>query len=131
MHYASPKHERLYRNVAQGKGYQSSTLAALYLLTAKRKLWKNWYRGAVSNAGIDWSIDIPRPDPGWDGYYLEQAARSLARRNHPQVTLYDLTDCASYPTELILLVLGALLLARGERKPKYIQERGKRTHVST
>jgi len=112
-----------------GKKYSSRNLAALYLFTAHSKLWRHW-RLALTNRDIDWTIDIPRSDPGWDGYYLEQAARSLARRDHPQVTLYDLTDCAAYPTELILLVLGALLLARGERKPKYIQEKRKKTRVS-
>jgi len=120
MHYASPKHEKLYRNVAHGRGYPPCTLAALYLLTSKRKLWKNWCKGAVSNAGIDW-LAGRGAETGWDGYYLESAARSIAGTEKKPVTLHDLLDQKDFPTEIILLVLTALLLARGERKPKYNQ----------
>ena len=55
MHYANPKHERLYRNVTSGRGYQSRTLAALFLLTAHHKLWKNWCK-AVDSKGIEASL---------------------------------------------------------------------------
>ena len=120
MHYATPKHERLCRNVTRGKGYPASTLAALYLITARQKLWKSFCK-SVSSQGIEWAASRGI-ETGWEGYYLEKAALSLARRDHPQVTLYDLTDCAAYPTELILLVLNALLLARGEYKPKFNKE---------
>ena len=122
MHYASPRHARRFRNVARAGRYPPRTLAALFLFTAHGKLWRHW-RLALTGRDIDWTIDIPRPDPGWNGYYLEQAARSLAQHGHPQVTLHDLTDRGSYPTELILLVLGALLLARGERTPKINETR--------
>ena len=119
MHYASPKHERLYRSITRGRGYPAHTLAALFLLTARRKLWKNWCSGAVSNAGIDWSAGRGA-DAGWDAYYLERAARSIAGEKK-LVTLNDLLDRKDYPTELILLILTALLLARGESEPKYKQ----------
>ena len=118
MHYASPKHERTYRNVIKGHRYPPRTLAALFLLTADRRLWRHW-RLAVAGQGIDWNIDVSHPDYGWDAGYFEQAALSLARHGSPQVILYDLADCGAYPTELILLVLNALLLAREERKPKF------------
>ena len=126
MHYASQKHERTYRNVIKGHRYPPRTLAALFLLTADRRLWRHWRR-AVTVQGIDWNIDIPRPFSGWDADYLEQAALSLVRYKHPQVSMYDLADCGAYPTELILLVLNALLLARDERTPKFRnRKRGKR-----
>jgi len=122
MHYASQKHERLYRNLTRGRGYQPNLLAALYLLTARRKLWKRWCAGAVNNAGIDWTAgrDI---ETGWDGFYLERAARSIAGQEENPITLHDLLSRTDYPTELILLVLTALLLARGERAPKYKKTR--------
>ena len=114
MHYANPKHERLYRNVTRGKGYPASTLATLFLLTANRKLWRRWCR-AIGAQDIDWaaSKDI---DPGWDGYYLEQAAKSIASRDNKQVTLHDLLDCDAYPHELFRLVVTALVIARCELK---------------
>ena len=107
MYYASPKHEHLYRNVIRGKDYPCKTLAALYLLTAKRKLWLRWYNKAVSNQGIDWQAgrDI---DPGWDGIYLEKAAKSIAGKENMQVTLQDLLDYKDYPHELFRLVVTAL-----------------------
>jgi len=122
MHYASPKREHLYRNLTRGRGYRPHTLAALFLLTARRKLWKRWCAGAVSNAGIDWTAgrDI---ETGWDGFYLERAARSIAGQEENPITLHNLLSHTDYPTELILLVLTALLLARGERVPKSKQKR--------
>lgn len=126
MHYASQKHERTYRNVIKGHRYPPRTLAALFLLTADRRLWRHW-RLAVAGQGIDWTADVRHPDYGFDADYLEKAALSLARYKHPQVSLYDLADCGAYPTELILLVLNALLLARDERAPKFnSRRRGKR-----
>ena len=106
MHYASPKHEQLYRNVIRGKDYPSNTLAALYLLTARRQLWKKWCR-SVSNQGIDWTAG-KNTDPGWDCYHLERAAESIAGKNSPQVTLLDLLDYTNYPQELIRLIVTAL-----------------------
>ena len=132
MHFASPKHERTYRNVIKGHRYPPRTLAALFLLTADRRLWRHW-RLAVAGQGIDWTTDVSHPDYGWDVDYLEKAAISLVRYERPQigkatqaVTLYDLADCGAYPTELILLVLSALLLARDERRPKFRNRKGKR-----
>jgi len=121
MHYASPKHERLYCNITRGKGYPAGTLAALYLLTARRKLWKSFCK-CVSNQGIEWAASR-NIETGWDGYYLERAALSLVGKEKKLVTLHDLLDLKDYPSELILLVLTALLLARGERIPKYKQTR--------
>jgi hypothetical protein len=54
MHYTSPRHERIYRNIVRNKGYPAATLAALFLLTADRKLWHCWHK-AVSNQGVDWA----------------------------------------------------------------------------
>jgi hypothetical protein len=113
MHYASPQHERLYKNITRGKDYPASTMAALYLLTAKRKLWKSYCK-AVNNQGIEWaaSRDI---NSGWDGYYLERAALSLTKRTDQAalaVTLYDLTNPTEYPQELLRLVVTAVWIAR-------------------
>jgi len=119
MHFATPKHERTYRNVIKGHRYPPRTLAALFLFTADRRLWRHWRRAVVIGQEIDWTADVSHPDYGWDVDYLEKAALSLARHGYPQVVLYDLADCGAYPTELILLVLNALLLAREERKPKF------------
>ena len=134
MHYASPKHERLYRNIVRGKSYPSSTLAALYLLTAKRKLWQRWRQG-VNSQGIDWAVS-KNLDPGWDGCALERAALSLSKpttqqgvRNAPgehfsraalAVTLHDLTDPVEYPQDLLRLVVTAIWIARND--PKATQE---------
>jgi len=116
MYYASAKHARTYRNVTKGHRYPPRTLATLFLLTADRGLWRHWRR-AVTKQGVDWEIKIPRPGFDPDACCLEKAALSLACRDHPQVTLHDLADCTAYPTQLILLVLRALLIARGEGKP--------------
>jgi len=118
MHYASPKHERLYRNVARGRGYQSHTLAALYLLTARHRLWKNW-RKAVNGKGIEWASGRGI-DPGWDGRSLERAALSLSKPTAQQVALHDLADPGEYPQELLRLVITALWIARND--PKATQE---------
>ena len=75
MHYTSPRHARLFRNVARAKSHTPHTLAAIYLLTAKKKLWKKWQR-AVTNQGINWGGNR-RIDSSWEGYYLECAARSI------------------------------------------------------
>ena len=128
MRYASPKHERLYRNITRGKGYPAGTLAALYLLTAQRKLWKSFCK-CVSNQGIEWAASR-NIDTGWDGYHLERAALSLSKptaqqrvRNAPvehfsqaalAVTLHDLTDPAVFPQELLRLVITALWIARSD-----------------
>jgi len=127
MHYASLRHARRFRNVTRAGRYPPRTLAALFLITSSRKLWKNWCK-AVDSKGIEWAASHGA-DPGWDAYHLEQAALSLACHDHPQVTLYDLTDRGNYPTELIVLVLSALLLARGERTPKFNEKR-RINHVS-
>jgi len=37
MHYASPKHEKLYKNAIRGKDYSCKTLAALNA----RAFWEN------------------------------------------------------------------------------------------
>ena len=115
MHYANPRHSRRYRNIISGKKYSSRTLAALYLLTADRKLWNNW-RLAVNSAGIDWSAS-QNTDPDWDSYHLEQAALSIARQALHQVTLHDLADPINYPQELLRLIITALWIARNDRKP--------------
>ena len=126
MHYASPKHERTYRNAIKGRCYLPRTLAALFLLTADRRLWRHWRRAAAGQR-IDWMIGVSRPDYGFDVDYLEKAALSFARHDLPQVSLYDLADCCTYPTELIVLVLSALLIARDERIPKFRNRRRKRS----
>ena len=77
MYYASPKHEKLYRNVIRGRDHPSETLATLYLLTAKRKLWLRWCR-SVSNRGIDWQAGRSI-EPDWDGFYR-------ATRSHTNTT---------------------------------------------
>ena len=114
MHYASPKHERLYRNVARGRGYRPHTLAALFLLTAHRKLWNN-YRKAVDSKGVDWAASLGA-DPGWDGDALQAAALSIQKSQAPQVTLHQLADPAEYPQELLRLVITALWIARNGPK---------------
>jgi len=113
MHYyASPRHEKLYRNVTCGKDYPAGTLAALYLLTAKRKLWK-CFRKAVDNQGIEWAagrgIDV-----GWDGFNLERAALSLCKPTGMQVSLHDLADPVMFPQELLRLVFTAIWIARND-----------------
>jgi len=118
MRYANPRHERLYRNVARGRGYRSHTLAALFLLTAHRKLWKNWCK-AVDSKGIEWAAGRDS-DPGWDGYALQRAALSINKSQARQVTLHQLADPAEYPQELLRLVITALVIAREE--PKVIQD---------
>jgi hypothetical protein len=118
MHYASKKHERLYRNVARGRGYQSRTLAVLYLLTAQRKLWKSFCK-TVSNEGVDWAASRDF-GPDWEGYCLERAALSLSKSTAQQVSLHDLTDPVEYPQELLRLVITALWIARND--PKATQE---------
>jgi len=114
MHYASPKHEKLYRNVTCGKDYPAKTLAALYLLTAKRKLWK-CFRKAVDNHGVEWAAGRG-VETGWDGYYLEKAARSLSKPTTMQVSLHDLTDPVMFPQELLRLVVAAIWIARNDPK---------------
>ena len=84
MHYASPRHERLYRNIIRNKSYPSRTLASLYLLTVDRKLWRRWCQ-TVSNQGIDWT-SARRTEVGWDGYFLERAALWIARQDRDTIT---------------------------------------------
>ena len=91
MRYASPKHERLYRNITREKNYPAKTLATLYLLTAKRKVWKSFCK-AVNNKGIEWAASR-NIETGWDGYSLERAALSLSKPTAQQISLHDLTDC--------------------------------------
>ncbi len=106
MHYASPRHEQRYRNITRGRNYPASTLAALFLLTAKRKLWQRW-RLAISNHGIDWTA-CKNIDPGWDVTALEQAALSLDKRTALQVPLCKLADPVEFPNEMLRLVIIAL-----------------------
>jgi len=118
MHYANPRHARRCRNVMRGKQLRSQTLAALYLFTADGKLWNRW-RLAVGSQDIDW--DARRPiDPGWNGIALEKAALSITGKGDAQVTLRDLADSASYPKEVMRLIVTALVIARAE--PREIQE---------
>ena len=114
MHYASPKHERLYRNITRGKDYPAKTLAALYLLTARRKLWKCFCK-TVSNEGVDWAASR-NIDTGWDGYSLERAALSLSKPTAQQIPLHDLTDPVEYPQELLRLIITAIWIARNDPK---------------
>lgn len=126
MHYASPRHERTYRNITRGKGYPSHTLAALFLLTSQRKLWKSYCK-SVSNAGIDWTAGRSI-DTGWDGFTLERTALSIAKSTAPQVTLRDLTCRIDYPQELLRLVITAIWIARNDPKitTEIIIAKGKR-----
>ena len=110
MHYASPKHERIYKNVTRGRGYPANTSAALYLLTARPKLWKSFCK-SVNNQGIDFAVSH-NIDVGWDGYYLERAAQSIAKSTAQQITLHDLTDRTECPQELLRLIVTALWIAR-------------------
>ena len=112
MYYASPKHERLYRNITRGKAYPASTMAALYLLTARHKLWKSFCK-TVSNDGVDWA-GSRNIDTGWDGYSLERAALSLSKPTAQQIPLHALTDAAEYPQELLRLVITAIWIARND-----------------
>ena len=114
MHYANPKHERLYRNVTNGKNYPASTLASLYLLTARRKLWKSFCK-TVSNDGVDWAASR-NIDSGWDGYSLERAALSLSKPTAQQIPLHELTDPAVFPQDLLRLVVTAIWIARNDPK---------------
>jgi len=110
MRYTSPRHERLFCNLAHGKDHSSHTLAAIYLLTARRKLWKKWQH-AVTNRGIDWHFGH-NIDTGDDGYHLECVARSLASSSAMQVSLRDLADSINYPDSMLRLVITALWIAR-------------------
>ena len=112
MHYASPRHERLYRNITRGKAYPASTMAALYLLTARQKLWKSFCK-SVSNQGIEWA-ESRNIDSGWDGFNLERAALAIAKASVPQVPLHDLTDLVEYPQELLRLIITAIWIARND-----------------
>jgi len=114
MHYTSPKHERLYRNVACGKGYPANTMAALYLITARPELWRN-FRKAVNGQGIEWAASRSI-NTGWDGYYLECAAQSIAKATAHQVTLHDLIDRKEYSQELLRLIVTAIWIARSNQK---------------
>ena len=114
MHYASPKHERLYHNITRGKNYPASTMAALYLLTARQKLWKSFCK-AVSNQGIEWAASR-NIDSGWDGFNLERAALSLSKPTAMQVPLHDLADPVEYPQELLKLIVTAIWIARNDPK---------------
>ena len=114
MRYASPKHERLYRNITRGRDYPAKTLAALYLLTAKRKLWKSFCK-TVNNQGIEWAASR-NIETGWDGFHLERAALSLYKPTAQQVPLHDLTDPAEYPQELLRLVITAIWISRNDPK---------------
>ena len=129
MHYASPKHERLYRNITRGKSYPASTMAALYLLTARQKLWKSFCK-SVSNQGIEWAASR-NIDSGWDGFNLERAALSLSRPTAVQVPLHDLTDLVEYPQELLRLIITAIWIARNDPKniTKIISQRKGRTAI--
>ena len=113
MHYTSPKHKRLYRHLVHEKNYRASTLAALYLLTAHRKLWRRWCQ-SVSNAGIEWATSRSGIETGWDGEALERAARSLSGSTIPQVTLRELADPVEYPNDLLRLVVTAIWIARND-----------------
>ena len=114
MHYTSPKHERLYRHLVHEKGYHSNTLAALYLLTAHRKLWRRWCQ-SVSNAGVDWTTSRNGIETGWDDEALERAARTLSGSTIPQVTLRELANPIEYPLEALRLVITAIWIARSDR----------------
>jgi hypothetical protein len=136
MYYASPKHKKIYCNIICGKSYTSETLAVLYLLTADRRLWKKW-RLTISKQGIDWTAG-KSTEPGWDCYFLERAAKTIAgedgkqggrnvlgeyfpqdssqRPGPPAVTLHDLLDYRDYPHEMFRLVVTALVIARCEPK---------------
>jgi len=128
MHYASPKHKRCYRNTLRGKQYPSQAQAALYLLTADRKLWRRWHLAVSGGRGIDWEAGRGT-DPGWDGTALEKAARCIAGNDKKQVTLHDLLDRADYPQELLRLVVVALIIARNDpiSADAVILKKGRRT----
>ena len=113
LRYASPHHERTYRGITRNKGYPSTTLAALFLLTSNRKLWRCWHK-AVNDQGINWAAGRNR-DPGEHACFLEQAAISIACYGKPQVTLHDLTSSVDYPSESLRLIVRALWIARTDR----------------
>ena len=113
MHYASPKHERTYRNLVRNKGYPSTTLAALFLITSDRRLWRCWHK-VVNDQGINWAASRDR-NPGEDAYFLEQAAISIACFGKTQVTLHDLLSTVDYPSESLRLIVRALWIARTDR----------------
>ena len=114
MYFASPKHERLYKNITRDKDYPAKTLASLYLITAKRKLWYSFCK-AVNNQGIEWAASRSC-DTGWDGFNLERAALSLYKPTAQQMPLHDLADPVEYPQELLRLVITAIWIARNDPK---------------
>ena len=73
----------------------------------------------MGSQDIDWEARRPI-DPGWNGIALEKAALSITGKGDAQVTLRDLADSASYPKEVMRLIVTALVIARAE--PREIQE---------
>ncbi|MCL1952751.1 MAG: hypothetical protein FWF60_07990, partial [Oscillospiraceae bacterium] len=99
--------------------YPPRTLAALYLLTYDYRLWYHWHSDFAEQQAIDWQTDRPT-GPGWDAYYLAQAARDIAGNGRGKTTLSDLVNRADYPHDVLRLIITALAIARND--PKEVKE---------
>ena len=67
----------------------------------------------MDNHGVEWAAGRGI-ETGWDGYYLEKAARSLSKPTTMQVSLHDLTDPVMFSQELLRLVVAAIWIARND-----------------
>ena len=115
MEFRGEKHRQIFQNYIRRQKHRPSAyhLAAVYLLTADKTLWKQ-VRGAFRDGKADLSaVHLCGIQP--DAYALFRAAKELLT-GEPMVGLSELAERDIIRPWVLNLIFQAILLSRGEMK---------------
>ena len=115
MEFRGEKHRQIFRNYIRRQKHRPSAhhLAAVYLLTADKTLWKQ-VRGALRDGKADLStVHLCGIQP--DAYALFRSAKELLT-GEPMVGLAELAERDIIRPWVLNLIFQAILLSRGEMK---------------
>lgn len=115
MEFRGEKHRQIFQNYIRRQKHRPSShhLAAVYLLTADKTLWKQ-VRGAFRGGKADLSaVRLSGIQP--DGYALFQSAKELLTGD-AAIGLSELAERDIIRPWVLNLIFQAILLSRGEMK---------------
>ncbi len=115
MEFRGEKHRQIFQNYIRRQKHRPPAhhLAAVYLLTADKTLWKQ-VRGALRDGKTDLSaVHLCGIQP--DAYALFRSAKELLI-GEPMVGLAELTERDIIRPWVLNLIFQAILLSRGEMK---------------
>ena len=123
MEFRGEKHRQIFQNYIRRQKHRPSAhhLAAVYLLTADKTLWKQ-VRGVFRDGKADLSaVHLCGIQP--DAYALFRSAKELLT-DEPMVGLSELAERDIIRPWVLNLIFQAILLSRGERSGVLVKANG-------